>query len=324
MTETTKPTPKQHHFVPTFYLKGFTRDGESSTQLYVLDQQTRQQYPTRPGKTARQRDYYRIERTDAGDPTSLEKTLAGLEGMLATALEETIRSQTLPKGRDLDLLLNLVALMAIRVPAVRSLSTRVTKARYEKMMHDTVATPEAWEAVIAGMKADGAKVPHKSYKEMKRSVEGHHYRLTVDIPQNDHIETMISLSEQLFPYLAERNWYLTVAMPDAPDLICSDNPVSLSATPRCPSPSEIGHAVRGTVLSFPLNRRMALIGTFEAIEFPSTMSERMVALANGASGRNAERFLFSSGPDFVWLDKNERIRHTADLLAKLHRAAAKI
>ncbi len=44
MTEPNGPTPRKHHYVPVFYLKGFTADGDRDTHIRVLDAKERQRW----------------------------------------------------------------------------------------------------------------------------------------------------------------------------------------------------------------------------------------------------------------------------------------
>ena len=181
-------------------------------------------------------------------------------------------------------------------------------------------TPEKWEALLSRMRAAGVEMPEEPcYEGMKAFVESDDYTLEVDLGQNWLPRFMIEASERMLFYLSRRHWSLNVVATDAPDLICSDNPVSLTETPASPAPGMLGFASFGTMLLFPLNRRMALVGTFDGSRLPSPAEERIVALINGATGRYAERFLFSSTPGFPWLDRKQRVRAAADLVALIQK-----
>ncbi len=238
-----------------------------------------------------------------------------IEGKLAPILQQTIERQSLPEGQDFEVLLNMVALMALRVPSLISYSKRIGSAVARQLTRCVAATPEAWKTVSDRMRAEGIESPEVPYEEMRQFVESGKYSIDVDLGQNWLPQMMIDASGRILFHLARRRWYITVVAPDAPDLICSDNPVSLSLTPMSASSQNVGFAVPGTLLLFPLNRRVALVGSFEGNMLPSPASEKTVALINAATGRSAERFLFSSKPDFIWHDRKKRVRHAADLLA---------
>ena len=310
-----KAMPRKHHYVPQFYLRGFAVDGKRDGQLWVLDKKAGRQWESTVEKSARQTDLYRVELKDGGDPASLEKILSVIEGMFAPILQQTIETQTLPEGQPFELLLNMVGLMALRVPLLNSFSKHIGSDLLRQLIRDLVATPESWKAVDDGVRAARTEVPEASYEEMKQFVESGEYSIDVDLGQNWLPRLMIDASRSMQSHLSRRRWYITVVAPDAPDLICSDNPVSLTLTPMSISSQHAGFAMPGTLLLFPLSRRMALVGSFEGIMLPNPASEKTVALINGATARSAERFLFTPKSDFVWRDRKKRVRHTADLLA---------
>ena len=312
--------PRKHHYVPQFYLQGFTVNGKKDGQLWVLDKKTGEQWQSTVKKSARQTDLYRVEMEDGGSPASLENALSKIESMLAPILLRTIEKRSLPEGQIFDLFLNMVALMALRVPAFLTFSNRIGTTLVRQLGHTLIATPEAWKATTDRMRAKGIELPEISYEEMKQFVESDDYSIDVDLGQNWLAQMLIDSSRPMLSHLSRRRWYLTVVAPDAPDIICSDNPVSLSRTPMFPSGENVGFAMPGTLLLFPVNRRMVLVGSFEGIMLPNPAPEKTVALINGATGRNAERYLFSPTSDFIWRDHNNRVRHTADLLAHIRDA----
>ena len=54
-------TPRKHHYVPQTYLAGFTDSGENDGRLYVLDKDDGRQWPSNPGDTGCERDFYMLE-----------------------------------------------------------------------------------------------------------------------------------------------------------------------------------------------------------------------------------------------------------------------
>ncbi len=61
MMRAMKAMPRKHHYVPQFYLQGFTVDGKGDGQLWVLDQKTGRQWQSTAKSSARQTDLYRVE-----------------------------------------------------------------------------------------------------------------------------------------------------------------------------------------------------------------------------------------------------------------------
>jgi hypothetical protein len=114
-------------------------------------------------------------------------------------------------------------------------------------------------------------------------------RYTVEFDQTWAVQTTISAAIQLFPVLCERQWSLLLPADGTPDLICSDWPVGLMWTVPEPGPYPPGFGMRGTVLTVPLTRRLALASSFEEMAPTQTASEEYVAAINARTALQARR-----------------------------------
>lgn len=52
-----KNVPRKHHYVPQFYLAGFTLDGSSESPLFVCDQEQSKTWKSTPKQSAHRRDF---------------------------------------------------------------------------------------------------------------------------------------------------------------------------------------------------------------------------------------------------------------------------
>jgi hypothetical protein len=77
--------PRRHHYVPRFWLAGFTDTGEKDGTLWVTDLPRKKQWQAKPGSTGFINDFYRISEEDL-DPVIVEKALAEMEGDVAPIL----------------------------------------------------------------------------------------------------------------------------------------------------------------------------------------------------------------------------------------------
>lgn len=60
--------PRKHHYLPCFYLAGFTIAGSDCDRLYVFDQQQIKSWPSTPRNAAHERDFYaEIDTVECGD-----------------------------------------------------------------------------------------------------------------------------------------------------------------------------------------------------------------------------------------------------------------
>jgi hypothetical protein len=71
--------PRKHHYVPRFYLSGFTAD---SPRLHVLDKETGKSYASRIDDVGCERDFYIMEVEEEGDPFAVEKFFSTVEAVL--------------------------------------------------------------------------------------------------------------------------------------------------------------------------------------------------------------------------------------------------
>jgi len=114
----------RHHYLPKFYLCGFTRARHRDDSLWVFDKSSAKQWKSTPANSAHQRDYYRVELQDGGDPNAFEKSLAWVEDRVAPAVRRVIASQTVPTGDGLPIsLLHMTTEAEVAVVHVREVST---------------------------------------------------------------------------------------------------------------------------------------------------------------------------------------------------------
>lgn len=305
----------KHHYLPRFYLAGFTRHYGADDDLWVFDTEEIKQWKSTPANSAHQRDFYKVDLGDGDDPNSFEKVLAWVESEVAPAVRQITDTQTLPKGEAFDLLINFVGLMAVRVPGARAAYTNPMKKLARTVLQMTLQSPEIWEAQKQRMRASGIEIRDNiSYEDMRDFVVSDRYE--IGISQNWEIHTMLERVKIILPLLAQRNWSLLVSDGDTPDLICSDRPVALEWTLPPPPPPLWhcpGFGMHNAILTFPLNRRIALVSRFEGREGVFKADAQKVAQINSLTGKYAERFLYTAEQDFFWLREDQSVCNRHDL-----------
>lgn len=277
--------PRKHHYLPQLYLRNFTLDGGVRDRLWVFDQEQVKQWPSTPEGAGHQRDFYEIE--DPKEPMAVENWLAQFESAAAPVLKEIIESKNLPPHTSaaFGYFITFVALLVARVPHVRNTLSQ---------FFDEVKRRQAFASKATGL-------------------EQRPFR---DFDQTWHVETIMEIAETLRPSLWMRKWSVWIAQDDAPDLICSDNPINLTRTlPRQGIwPPGFGH--RNTQVTFPLTRRMIVVGTFEGQIESCYLAASDVAAANSCTGRNAKRIL-SAEEEFTWQMKDGQIGTKSRLMKLL-------
>ncbi len=109
---------RKHHYVPQCYLKGFARNRNKKSQLYVVDSKLKRAFVTSPLNVAAERDFNRIE-IDGEDPNLIESSCAEFEAKLAPALVRMDDRGDFPDDDDRASILELVAILAVRNPGRR-------------------------------------------------------------------------------------------------------------------------------------------------------------------------------------------------------------
>jgi len=108
--------PRKHHYLPQFYLRGFSANGRS---IFQIEKQGGRTYLSSIRDTAAIRDYHELDTEEAKDPTVIEKRLAQVEAQLAEALARAIKCGV-TTAETHNLLIQLVALLRVPVPAFKA------------------------------------------------------------------------------------------------------------------------------------------------------------------------------------------------------------
>ena len=306
--------PRKHHFVPQFYLAGFTQSDSKDGDLFVLDKERKATWKSTPKGTAHKRDFHAIDDKAGGDAMAIEKKLAHLEGQWSAVLADVIETRAIPEDESFGDLMMFVAFMAVRVPPIRNILSdfidRLSKAQINMML----STKEGQ----ASFRKTLADLGHTMIdEEFERLVEfGRSEEYDVNYEQTWHVQEMVRMGITLAPLLSLRKWRLWQADDSAPDLICSDRPVAPTWLTPMPGPISPAFGTPNTIVSIPLNRRIAMVSLIEE-ELPDMpLDEQGVAMVNSMTGLYSNQ-LFSSAPDFVWAMKDGRVGRSQDLLKAL-------
>ena len=299
--------PRHHHYVPQFYLAGFTATGTINGTLYVLDREQQKSWPSTPRATAHARDYHAVDLGSGQDPMFVEKTMGVCEGKWATVLKAVVEGRALPHDDSLGDLLAFLAFLAVRVPRIRNqvadFIDRVSKAELSATF-GTLEGREHFRAVIAQycqtlpeserIKIERILRDDPNLKSMADYVNSDRYAVSYD--QTWNVQTMVQMAITLLPVLGQRQWALWPVAQDAPSLICSDTPVSLTWTKEVAGPHPAGFGLPNTLVTVPLGR-IALASTFEPLK-GVILDQALVAEINSRTAMFANQ-LFSPENDFV-------------------------
>ncbi|MDB5100890.1 MAG: hypothetical protein JWM80_5311 [Cyanobacteria bacterium RYN_339] len=304
--------PRRHHYLPQFYLAGFTPRGSKDDHLQVLDLQTGKTWRAKPASVAHQNDYYRLD-DGAPDPFALEKGLANFEGQAADALKGVLGEKQIGDFERRVVLVNFIALMALRVPSQRNILADFKKRTSVMLMQTMVSTPEVWERVKARAHADGVNVGDVSYERM-RDFAMDTSRYTIELSREALIQTIFGPLDKIIPLLLERRWSIAIAAAGAGAFVCCDTPVARHWTIDDHPPFVPGFGLKHSHIVFPLDRRTALLGTWDGDEEVFEADRVQVATINSHILASADRFVIYSDEDYSWYTKDGRIAGPSELI----------
>ena len=112
--------PKKQHFIPQFVLRGFAKGKKDKAKLWTFDKETGRAFLSAVKDTAHENQFYKGTNLD-GDCLEREDLMRYVDGLGAEAIQQIIRTQTLPlSGKAPVSLSYFVAAQMFRVPAIRN------------------------------------------------------------------------------------------------------------------------------------------------------------------------------------------------------------
>lgn len=272
---------RHHHYLSQCYLKGFTKGGGKKSKLTVIDFKENKSFETIPRNVGGIRDFNRVDIAGI-DQNGLENSLSQFESEAATALrrlEESLQFE----GETKTLILNLIALLAIRSPEMREQRREFHADVVEKIMDLSLATKERWESQMRQMKEAGKEINENiTFEEIKRFHKSKKYDITLAREYHIHLE-FVGL-DAILPCLNERKWLLIKATDESGPFVTSDKPVTLSwKEPEKIPPfyrNSPGYAMKSTQVYFPVSKNLALVGEFEGPEGTIDGNKELISALN--------------------------------------------
>jgi hypothetical protein len=135
-------TARHHHFLSQCYLRGFTKDGSKRSTLTVIDLSQNKRFETKPRNVGGIRDFDRVD-AEGIDQNFLETSLGQFESDAASALKALSEGAKFT-GQVRNLILNLIALLAVRSPQMRDHMQRQEAQIAEIAVGLALETKERW------------------------------------------------------------------------------------------------------------------------------------------------------------------------------------
>lgn len=284
-------TSKKHHFIPAFYLAGFTDGEDRNSPFWCAGKDGKKIFQTKPDNACMENDYYTL--TESSDPMTVEKEYANLEAGIANSLRYIKENNWMPRSIDEAFLHIFAATLYLRVPEFRNSMATPIK-RVQDIMLDM------WSKITLANARNGADVSDEDFLNAVRMVSN---RSTDAISPSVSKDLLIDIELRMLydtaTSLALRRWFLfSVPECERCEFITSDNPFVL--LPGKTHPKMYGLLTRGTEVVIPLHKRAVLFGTFEEGKvYPPVEPKELVAEVNELVHRGCNRWVYSSRKDVV-------------------------
>lgn len=261
-----------HHYVPQFYLRGFTQDG----RLWVHDREARRSFPSQPKAVANENDLYTEE---------LEQHLANEIEDPAKGAIEAIRARIAPTGSAREALARYIVALWKRVPEGRTRVVAGVPEVAESLRKEYTASLEATAASDPTLRdRAGARLLelNAALDKFARQPppEVWHHNLTRDSSPNV-VESLLSM-----------NWRFLCT--DAAQFLTCDNPVFFFEHEGIGKPT--------SELTLPLSSSVALWANRRPHAEPVFPIARPAAVRelNRRTAINATRFVYSKQQE-AWI-----------------------
>lgn len=219
--------PKVQHYVPQFILKNFCSNKQE--QIYVFDKQTEKIFSTHIKNVAAENGFYNFKHGEI--VFSAEKNLGNLEAASAKLIskindEETLKNISTTEKIDLSIF--------ITAQIARVKQTRIK---------------------LQGINDDLAKVLEKIGADQNK-VKGFNLLSEEEIKRTT-IVTLVKSVNEFAPYIFDKAWMLFRA-PKSTAHFISDNPITMQNRNDFSPYGNLGLAVKGIEIYFPISAKLSL------------------------------------------------------------------
>lgn len=286
-----------HHFIPQFYLRGFSDAVDKrKSQVFVFDQSTKKSFRTLVRNIGARRNFFRID-VEGFDPNHVEDGMAEVEGVIAPLLDEVIATKSFPSDEHFSSVMLLMGNVAVRNPRFRSMIEDLHIKLANGMMRMTIQDKVRYHDSVREAREQGAPIRDDiSYEDMKSFIERGEYKIAID--QTYLIKLELDAVPMVVEQLARRSWSFASATPGTTFITCDDPVVLAWADEKNRGPYSPGFGLADTIAMFPISPKLALIGLF--VKQPPNRNFRrdQVADTNTSIAKNATKQLYARDGEF--------------------------
>jgi Protein of unknown function (DUF4238) len=281
--------PRAHHYIPVFYLKGFTSPNVNNTDYLWVYEQGKPIRKSKPVNEAHQRNFYAFEDED-GKRRDLEQPLSHIESIVAPLFRAIDDGYHRFHLSDFEGLTIFMALLWVRGPFgrdfVNRLSAQAIKQATKEYAKDADKFTRKYEEYL---NTSGTKT-HVSAEEMRDWILNDEWA----VEQKSYGYTLSKMFEGI-PFvssiLREKSWEVLTSEDD--DYFCtSDFPIVTILPDDGEATIGVGFGMPGVEVFFPLTRRHCLL-----LRDRTRGTRRLV---NGKIVREINKFLMVGARRYIY------------------------
>jgi hypothetical protein len=286
----TMTVSRAHHYVPVFYLKGFTSPKDRE-YLWVYEQ-GKSVRKSKPVNEAHERDFYTYEDED-GTRRDLEQPLSGIESTMAPLFRIIDDNNFRFHPEEFAALTMFISLMWVRGPFGRDLVSQLSAQVLKSVVMEEAADPEKFKKTYDDFLQKSSTTTEISAEEIRGSLLKDDWE--VQHSPGYTLHKMFAGVPVINRILQKKDWQLLIA--EGNDYFCtSDFPVVNILPDR---PGHAGQASIGTgfgrpgvEIFFPLTRRTCLL-----LKDRTRRNSKMVP---GGMVREINKFLMVGARRFIY------------------------
>lgn len=290
-----KQKPRDHHYVPQGYLRGFT---EAPNTLYVYDKDAKRVRQTSTKGIAYSRDYYTVDTIDERDSSEVEDNLGRIETVVIPILSEIVTEEDLSNSKRADLAIY-IAVQYGRTPIAKArmdeIATIVATNEVKSIMAEAVNDDAKYQEMVKRIRSDD---PNRYVPSRDTLIEwilkpGPMAKVSMD--KGTYVKQFFENAEHIAEGLLHTRWTVLTA-PQRSSFITSDNPIGLVVARELKEHEALAIMLPGVTRYFPLDFKHCLVMTDDlkgrAIE-RRTASKKEVRIINKIITEQAYKYVIS-------------------------------
>jgi Protein of unknown function (DUF4238) len=247
---------KRHHYLPQFYLKGFTGEGGL---LCIFDRKTNTFRKQQPLNTAHEREFYTTINNQGVKSDGIERMFSGLESVACNVISRlnTRRTAEWKDEQERVSFAIFIAYFYTRIPAFDREQTIFAEHMYRaRMKADHLTEDAAARSLRQFAQATGEDVDAETIRAVHKMVRDDSY--DVDVPRQLTIRLMIDTALHLAETLLTLDWTFVTAPADLA-FITSDAPFVIAPPPGEDDYRACGLLTPGAASAITLSPRKCLV-----------------------------------------------------------------